>query len=138
MACPAVFHGEELVGYDLIDLRRYTRRPLARILAPKDGTSSRGRLRFDAAAIHVGTRAILSAVQAELDMVVIDEVGPLEFRGEGWASALRVALRDCATRQKLLIVVRAGLADQLPIRFPSELWATADSVSPPWPAMTMA
>ena len=134
IASPAVFEKSRRIGYDLIDLRRGGCRPLARIGALCDAATTVGMYRFDEKAIAEGRDAILSALRDGLDVIAIDEVGPLELRGEGWAPALEVALRECRPRQELIVVVRPALVDELPRRFPSPLWAAAERVSPPWPA----
>ncbi len=43
--------------------------------------------------------------------LVIDEIGPLELKGEGFCSVLKETL--ALRREKLLLVVREGLAEQV-------------------------
>jgi nucleoside-triphosphatase THEP1 len=131
IASPVVFEKGRRIGYDLIDLRGGSRRPLARIGALCDAVIAVGQYQFDGEAIAEGRTAITSAVREGLDVVAIDEVGPLEFRGEGWAPALEIALREWRPGQELIVVVRPALMEELPRRFPSPLWATADRTSPP-------
>jgi nucleoside-triphosphatase THEP1 len=133
IASPAVFENGERVGYDLLDLRLGTIRPLARVIASPNDTAAVGIYQFDEPAIKEGNRAIISAVREGLDVVAVDEVGPLEIRGKGWSPALEVALRECSARQELVITVRPSLVDELPSSFPSPLWATAKRIAPPWP-----
>ncbi len=133
VAAPAVFEDGERVGYDLIDLRAGSRRPLARIGGSHAAHLTVGSYGFDEAAVAEGNAAIISAVRDRLDVVAIDEVGPLEFRGGGWAPALTFALRECSPGQQLILVVRSSLVDRLPHRFPSLRWNTANRISPPWP-----
>jgi len=128
---PAVFDGDERMGYDLIDLRTGDRRELSRVAAAE--RPDVGVYRFDVAAIDAGRRALISATSAALDVIAIDEVGPLEFRGQGWAPALEVVLGACSGCQELVVVVRPSLVDELPARFPSPLWAASRRISPPWP-----
>jgi nucleoside-triphosphatase THEP1 len=92
-----------------------------------------GRYRFDEAAIAEGNAAIMSAVSDGVDVVVVDEVGPLELRGQGWAPALERALQADKGTEEMLVVTRPSLVDQLPARFPSPLWGEARRVCPPWP-----
>jgi hypothetical protein len=94
--------------------------------------------RFDDEALLEGNSAIISDVRAGVTTVVIDEIGPLEFRGGGWAPGLEVALRECVPEQVLIVAVRPALVDGLPRRFPSPLWATARRISPPWPSVSEA
>ena len=134
IASPAVFEDNQRIGYDLIDLRRGDRRALARMTSPEDAALAVGVYRFDETAVTAGNAAITGAVRDRLDIIVIDEVGPLEFRGQGWAPGLELALRECGSEQELIVVVRPSLVDELPARFPSPAWATAERISPPWPS----
>jgi nucleoside-triphosphatase len=133
IAAPAVFERGQRVGYDVVDLRSGERRQLARLPISRQASPSVGPYEFDRAAIDAGDAAIVTAVRDGLELIAIDEVGPLELRGLGWASALQIALKDCARAQSLIVVVRPSLADVLPERFPASAWATALRVSPPWP-----
>lgn len=133
VACPAIFHGDVRIGYDLIDLRDATQRPLARVLDQPGTGPVAGRYRFDEAAIAEGNAAIMSAASDGVEVVTVDEVGPLEFRGQGWAFALERALQAGKGTEQMLVVTRPSLVDQLPIRFPSPLWNEARRVCPPWP-----
>ncbi len=134
IASPAVFEDDRRVGYDLLDLRAGNRRRLAQVAKSSTATNTVGMYRLGDAAVTEGNISIISAVRDRLDVVILDEVGPLEFRGGGWAPALEVALRECSPGQELIIVVRPSLVDELPKRFPSDMWASAERISPPWPA----
>ncbi len=138
IASPAIFEGDQRMGYDLIDLRHNHRLPLARVTIADGSASTVGMYRFDDAAIARGNAAIVAAVTDGRDVIAIDEVGPLEFRGGGWAPALELALRECGSQQELIVVVRPVLVDELPTRFRSPQWAAARHISPPWPARMLA
>lgn len=138
VACPAVFEGGQRVGYDLIDLHRDNRRPLARVVTSADITPTVGMYRFDDDAVAEGNAAILAALRERLDIIAIDEVGPLEFRGGGWTPGLETALEENDSEQELIVVVRPALVDKLPTRFPSPRWAAARRISPPWPTTILA
>ena len=133
VVAPAVFEHGRRIGYDLVDLRRGNRRPLARVVTEPDAEPTVGAYGFEDAAVAAGNAAIIAAVREGLDIVAIDEVGPLEFRGQGWTPALEVALCECTADQELIVVVRSSLVDELPGRFPSPVWGAAGRVSPPWP-----
>lgn len=138
IASPAVFESDIRIGYDVIDLRTGHRRRLARIAAEPQAGPAVGPYRFDAAALAAGNAAITAAVRDGLDTIAIDEVGPLEFDGQGWAPAVEYALRACGPAQELIIVTRPSLAYEFPARFPSPLWASAKRISPPWPTTLQA
>ncbi|MFH0981042.1 MAG: nucleoside-triphosphatase [Planctomycetota bacterium] len=133
IASPAVFEHNQRIGYDLLDLRSGRRRRLARWVTSGEGPPTVGAYRFDEAAIAEGNAAIVAAVRDSLEVIAIDEVGPLELRGEGWTPALEIALRESDLERELLIVVRPALVDELARRFLSPLWAAARRVGPPWP-----
>jgi nucleoside-triphosphatase THEP1 len=134
VASPAVFEQGRRIGYDLLDLRNGARPVLARAVGPDSAAATVGVYRFDSDAIAAGNAAIIAAVQGGLDIIAIDEVGPLEMRGGGWTPALEFALTACRPGQQLIITVRPTLADKLPARFPASVWATQTRVVPPWPA----
>jgi nucleoside-triphosphatase THEP1 len=108
---------------------------LARIAATNGIPPTIGMYRFDEEAVAQGNAAIITAVQDGLEIVAVDEVGPLEFQGKGWTQALQLALVEATLAQQLIIVVRFSLVDRLSERFPSPKWALASRISPPWPAL---
>jgi nucleoside-triphosphatase len=132
---PAVFEFGRRVGYDVLDLQSGRRRPLARLTSLVSASTKAGAYAFDDAAIAEGSECIRQAVNAGLTVIAVDEIGPLEFRGGGWAPALALALRSCIPGCELILSVRPALADHLAARFPSEYWPDARVVTPPWPAL---
>lgn len=133
VASPAVFDGDRHAGYDLLLLRTGRRVPLARAVLISEVETTVGNYRFDDEAILAGNSAVAEAVHDRLDIIAIDEVGPLEFRGQGWAPALNIALRECTAEQELILTVRPGLVERLIALLPSEARSSAQRVSPPWP-----
>lgn len=130
IASLVVYENGRRLGYDLLDLRRGGRRPLARVVAGPEAGLTVGPFRFEEDALVEGNAAIVAAVEDGLDVVAIDEVGPLEWDGWGWADALTHALRAGQAGQELIVVVRTSLCEKLPDRFPSTLWRTAKRLSP--------
>jgi nucleoside-triphosphatase THEP1 len=135
VASLAVFEDGRRIGYDLLDLRSARCRPLARVAASPETTLTVGIYQFDNAAVEEGNAVIVSAVRDGLDIVAIDELGPLELQGGGWAPALKLALQEGRPQQELVVVVRPSLIEELPSRFPSPFWEGARRVSPPWPVV---
>lgn len=134
VASPVVFENDQRIGYDLLDLGNGERRSLARVSSSQQTEPEVGMFRFDEGAVAEGNAAIIAAVRDGVEVVAIDEVGPLEFRGRGWAAALETALRECRSGQELILTVRPALVEELSDRFASPLWATAKRISPPWPS----
>ena len=134
IAQPAVFEHGLRIGYDLLDLHSGNSRPLARLTDRPSATV--GIFRFDEQALEEGRKSIVKATSGEFDVVALDEIGPLEFRGGGWAQAIDLALERSIDSHDLIVVVRPKLLHQLPERFPSPLWESARCVTPPWPPVT--
>jgi len=137
IASPAVFDGGSRIGYDLLDLRTGRRGVLARMVNNDRIEPTVGMYRFDEEAISWGNAAVVSALRTGTEVIAIDEIGPLEFKGGGWAPAVEIALGECVPDQQLVVTVRPALVDGLPERFPSPIWETARRVSPPWPPLPL-
>jgi len=131
VAQPAVFEQGARIGYDLLDLRSGARCPFARLADQPSATV--GMYQLNDEALEKGNEAIIEAARAGLRFLAIDEVGPLEFRGGGWAKAIDFALDKSITARELIVVVRPKLVDHLADRFPSLLWKSARRLTPPWP-----
>jgi nucleoside-triphosphatase len=83
----AVFEHGEKIGIDVIDLRTNERRRLADRFNPAHYGPHTPRWSFHAEAVAWGN-AVLNAA-SPCDLLVVDELGPLEFeRGEGWQAGL--------------------------------------------------
>lgn len=133
VASPAVYQAERHIGYDLLNLHTGSCRPLARRRQPGDTGTMTGAYWFDDTALHEGWAAIDSAVANGLDVIGIDEIGPLELAGKGWFVALTNALPRLTETQHLIVVVRSSLVEGMMLCLPSTRWAGAVRVSPPWP-----
>jgi|CXWL01.1.fsa_nt_gi nucleoside-triphosphatase THEP1 len=73
-----------------------------------------GRFTFSKANFKKAIQIIRDAVNKE-GWLVIDEIGPLELSGEGFAELLQEVL--ALRKEKLVIVVREGLAGQVKEKF---------------------
>jgi nucleoside-triphosphatase THEP1 len=75
---------------DVVDVRNGSRRRLAQVSGSGEAVIQ-GRFRFDPEALRWG-EAVLSRA-TPCDLLVVDEIGPLEMeRGQGWVAALDVLL----------------------------------------------
>lgn len=75
-----------------------------------------GRFRFRRAAFDWAVARIKAAVTAGCDAVVIDEVGPLEMRGEGFADLIDRLATDAPGLERVLLA-RSDLVDAVVERF---------------------
>jgi nucleoside-triphosphatase THEP1 len=112
---PPRLEGGAKVGIDVVDVRTGERRALAEV----DGRPAAlraGPHRFDEAAV-ARARDLLDTA-CPCDILVVDEIGPLELEGgRGWANALEVLrggeyrLAVAVVRPRLVEAVRAALDD---------------------------
>ena len=105
----SVYEGDTLTGFDVMDLAAGARVPLARRDEP--GAIQAGSFGFRAEGIEHGRTALASEAARSADLVLVDEFGPLELRGEGWRPAVDELLPVAAG--VVLLVVREGLADDV-------------------------
>jgi len=101
-----VFEEGSFIGYDLEVIGEKKRSVLAR----KEGTGieETGPFVFFEEALARGRQALRDAAKA--DVVIVDEVGPLELRGGGWAAEVEKLLRD--SEAMVVLVVRENLREQ--------------------------
>jgi len=97
-------------GYNLLDIDSGVIMPLAQT-EPAPEMDHSGRYYFNPAAIKKGIE-ILSPVRVqEYDVVFIDEIGPWEIAGHGWATSLVHLLEK--TEVHLVLCVRTGIVDKV-------------------------
>lgn len=115
--CPAIEHQGQRVGSNALDLLTGQAVPFARL--SRHGSFKAGEKIGDYTiskdGISFACGAIERAVESSCDLVVIDEVGPLELGGKGLMSAVELAL---ASAVNVLIVVRSSLREALQKHFP--------------------
>ena len=127
----AIERQRQRIGFNVIDLLTGREVPFARLSRLRrfkegevvgDYTVSRRGISF-------ACRAIRQAVETRCDLVVIDEVGPLELCGKGLMRAVELAL---ASAVNVLVVVRSSLKDALQRHFPQyEFAVVADLTQSP-------
>jgi nucleoside-triphosphatase len=101
---PARFEGTLKVGIDVVDLRTDEMRPLAQLRSRTRGPvgTHTQRWAFDDDAMAWANRTLQQAVPC--DLLIVDELGPLELeRGEGWTAGL-VAIESRRYRQALVVI----------------------------------
>ena len=113
---PAIEKQGQRVGSNALDLLSGQEIPFARLSRHRSfkGGEKVGDYTISRDGILFACHAIERAVESRCDLVVIDEVGPLEFHGKGLMPAVELAL---ASAINVLIVVRSSLREALQQHF---------------------
>jgi nucleoside-triphosphatase THEP1 len=82
---------------------------------PATGSLSYGRFYFNRSTIERGNNILLDAAGKGCDILIIDEVGPLEMNGKGWAPAIEQILKN--TTIPMIWTVRSSLAGKIARRW---------------------
>jgi nucleoside-triphosphatase THEP1 len=107
----SVWNGDERLGYDLYDLREEKLIPFIRAAGERTWQKS-GPYSFIPDGLERAKSILLRTQNA--DLLVVDEVGPLEVSGEGLWPVLKDVVSDCRTNC-LLVVRESILGDFLKI-----------------------
>jgi len=128
---PAIEKQRQRVGSNALDLLTGQEIPFARLSCYGcfKGGEMVGDYTISRDGILFACGAIKRAVESRCGLVVIDEVGPLELRGNGLMPAVELAL---ASPVNVLIVVRSSLREALQRHFSDyEFVVVADLTQPP-------
>jgi nucleoside-triphosphatase THEP1 len=72
-----------------------------------------GRYRFSIAAFEKAIRHVLTINKESITYLVLDEIGPLEMKGEGFHNLLKQLIHNRhLAAYKLLLVIREGMVDE--------------------------
>jgi nucleoside-triphosphatase len=103
---PSLYNNGELIGFDILDLQSQKRTPLARRNKEK---SSTGSFDFITDGLKFGHAVLSSEAIKFADLIIIDEFGPLEVKGQGWRRNIDSLLSS--SNAVLLIIIREELKD---------------------------
>jgi nucleoside-triphosphatase THEP1 len=106
---PAIYRRGRLIGFDGVNLATGRRRPLTRRV--ERGRGHVGPFAFTADGLGFGNAALTSPAARAAALVIVDEFGPLELRGDGWRTAADQLISSF--RGVLLLVVREALVDDV-------------------------
>ncbi len=116
--CPSVFEDGRKIGIDIVNLETGERRRLARLRDGGTGELVTTQWQFDPTAMAWGDHSLHDTKDG--DLLVIDELGPLEFlRHEGLMEGLR--LLDERRYRVACVVVRSSLLPNALQRWPHAL-----------------
>ena len=100
-------------GYDITDIRTGERTPF--LSQTGDAKVGVERFAMDEAGHRAGQRALDPAANRAMDVVIIDEVGPLELKGKGWSDRITGLIHE--TRVILILAVRKNLTEAVTDKF---------------------
>ncbi len=104
---PGRFKGDLKIGFDVVDLRQGKTYPLAELARPGEGGEATPRWRFDPQRLDWGNQVLQNALPT--DLLVVDELGPLELKfGQGWQAGIE-ALDRAGDYRLALAVIRPSL-----------------------------
>jgi nucleoside-triphosphatase THEP1 len=106
---PGSFKEEQKEGFWLEDVST-GKRWLLSSRTPSEGWKRYGHYYFNPETLQEGHKILIKAADAKADLIIIDEVGPLEMSNGGWAPSIE---RLCeTTTAPQLWAVRSSLADK--------------------------
>lgn len=105
---PSIYRDGKLIGFDILDIQSQIR---TRLATRNTNPNSIGRFIFSPDGWQLGNSALNTALTSPVDLVVIDEFGPLELEGRGWRENVDELLDG--TNALILLVVRRELAEQV-------------------------
>lgn len=109
MISPAVFKGDKKVAIDALNLKNGIRKRLAELRTSHQTGLETQRWSFDPEVVEWGNKMLKEAVPC--DLLLIDELGPLEFhREQGWVNGFAVI--DSGEYSTAVIVIRPSLIDE--------------------------
>jgi nucleoside-triphosphatase THEP1 len=118
---PGLLEDGRRTGFDVVNLATGESTALARETADVEGPHARwSRFAFSAEGLALGRRA-LGPDSEGADVVVVDEVGPFELAGGGWAASLDDLARNF--HGAFLLVVRRAIVEAVLAR-----WGPPDTV----------
>jgi len=106
---PGEFENNRRSSFSIFDLESETSKPLCSIHF--DSGEKIGPFRFDPDGQDFGYSLLSTDQTAGKDFVVVDEVGPLEMKGEGWASSIDQLMLDSGF--VFIWIVRKSLVEEV-------------------------
>lgn len=105
-----VHENDERTGFDLLDIAGGQTTPLCSI-RPLPGAVQTGRYYFFEEGLDKGRALLKPENNRQHDLIIIDELGPMELNGKGWSSSVVRLLDEMRTPQAW--VVRRPLVEKI-------------------------
>ncbi len=109
-----VYKNEERQGYDLKRVGSDDKISLCSIIK-QDKWQKQGKFYFNDEALKTGNK-ILQNIDKETDLIVIDEIGPFEIKGQGWSKSIKTICDNSTS--PMLWVVRDSLVNKISRHWP--------------------
>jgi len=123
---PGYYRDDVRAGFSVTDVATGLSVPLCSDI-PSPASEQHGRFYFRKEGLAFGYRALACPRPEETDILVIDEVGRFELKGEVWAGCI-----DClftAPRPPMIWTVRSDKADEVKKRWPPGRQVTVEPAS---------
>lgn len=117
---PALVGTGGVAGYELWLLQEDKTLPLSGIIGNKDDLMV-GRYYFNRSTLAAGRKELENEVESDSEIVFVDEVGPWELQGQGWAKGINRLLLE--TDKPMVWAVRRDIVEKV-----TENWALQNSV----------
>jgi nucleoside-triphosphatase len=72
-----------------------------------------GRYKFSAKAFEWANKILIGCMNKNYETIIIDEIGPLELQGKGFAETLKFFLIHNEIKSDLLLVIRENLVNEV-------------------------
>jgi len=122
---PSIYADGELVGFDIVDIAAGSRKQL---LVRDSSSSGTIPYRYSRQGLKLGHLALSSAASRALDLVIVDEFGPLELDGQGWRSDVDTLFEK--TSLPILLVVRCQMVDKVTKLYAGSLSFSLEAQAP--------
>lgn len=110
----SLYQDGELVGFDVIDIKTDETAPLAK--KHKNRQTDGSKFEFIEQGFILGKKAIATAMEQSVQLLIVDEFGPLEINGGGWRKTIDSHIESY--NGLVILVVRKELAEQTAKLYP--------------------
>jgi len=107
---PKIIENNVIIGYDIVDIMNNERIPFLRKNEDPD-VEKIGSYSILPEGLEKGRQALGNAMNADVQLIIIDEVGRLEMRDKGWGPAINDILKK--PDQKVLMTVRREFVEEV-------------------------